>query len=103
VRTHLQPDAVFCQPQQYNHPRVELTEFERENSPRTAALVERLDYAAVLIAQARVEWDRFCQHQSSATNTASALERRLTLAYESMNNVRMALMPDKDAPQPGST
>jgi len=103
ARTHLEPSMTYCQSEIFTHRGVELTDAARQNDPRTADLVDRLDYAAVLVRQAHDEWDRFCDYESSAATTTASLERRLTLAYDSMNQVRVALVPTGPTPRPGST
>lgn len=103
ARTHLQPDDAYCKPEQFVHRKVTLDDAARRNDPRRAALVDRVDYAAVLVRQAHDEWNRFCSHQNSAVGTVAALEQRLMLAYSSMNQVRVALAPCEATPAPGST
>jgi hypothetical protein len=103
ARTHLQPDDAYCKPELFVHRKVTLDDETRRNDPQRAALVDRVDYAAVLVQQAHDEWNRFCSHQNSAVGTVAALEQRLTLAYASMNQVRVALEPCESTPAPGST
>jgi hypothetical protein len=103
ARTHLQPDDTYCKPEVFVHRKVTLDDATRQNDPQSAALVDRVDYAAVLVRQAHDEWNRFCSHQNSAVGTVAALEPRLTLAYASMNQVRGALQPCDATPAPGST
>ncbi len=103
VRTHFYPDDAYCKPEFFSRQAVLLTPEQRANDPRTASLVDQLDYAATLIQQAHDEWDRFCRRESSAPTTVQVLERRLMPAYASMNAVRVALLPDQSTPLPGST
>ena len=103
ARTHLDPDPALCGVESFERKAVTLTAEARERDPRSAALVDHLDYAAALITQAHDEWTLFCTRRSSAVNTAAQLERRLLPAYDSMNQVRVALLPSESAPQPGST
>jgi hypothetical protein len=103
ARTHLDPEPALCGPETFERQAVTLTAEAREGDTRTAALVDRLDYAAALVTQAHDEWTLFCTRRSSAVNTAAQLERRLLPAYDSMNQVRVALLPSEAAPQPGST
>jgi len=103
ARTHLQPDDAYCKPEQFVHRKVILDDAARQKDPQRAALVDRVDYAAVLVRQAHGEWNRFCNHQNSAVGTVAALEQRLMLAYSSMNQVRVALEPCEATPAPGST
>jgi hypothetical protein len=103
VRTHFYPDDAYCKPEYFEHKSVPLTPEQRQADLYTANLADQLDYAEVLIQQAHDEWDRFCAHESSAPTTAAVLEKRLLLAYESMNGVRVALAPSQATPQPGST
>lgn len=103
VRTHIKPDPAYCAPESFAYDSVTLSPQQREQDPHTANLVDRLDYAAILVGQAHDEWDRFCRSESSAVNTAGAMERRLLPAYQSLNQVRVAVLPSQATPQPGST
>jgi hypothetical protein len=103
ARTHLQPDDTYCKSEVFVHRKVTLDDATRQSDPQRAALVDRVDYAAVLVRQAHDEWNRFCSHQNSAVGTVAALEPRLTLAYANMNQVRGALQPCDPTPAPGST
>lgn len=102
-RVNLYPNDVYCQPETFKHPTVELSANERLEDPRAAVLLDQLDYAALLVQQAHDEWTRFCEHRSSASQTAAYLEQRLVNAYEYMNGVLVALKPSSVAPEPGST
>lgn len=103
VRANLSTEQADCSTEPFKHPVVRMTAAMRQADPASAALLDRLDYAALLIEQAHAQWMSFCGRTASAPLTARALEERLLPAYEHLNGVRVALLPAEDAPAPGST
>ena len=81
------PESARCQAPNFDHRPVTLNEDERQQDSAVATL-EQLDYADLLITQARSEWQKHCQSETPSANAAAYLKTRLEPAYSALERAR---------------
>lgn len=90
AQSNPRPDARQCERPNFDHHPVSLSESERQQDSAVATL-EQLDYADLLITQARGEWDRHCRGEVPSANAAAYLQSRLQPAYGALERAKAGI------------
>ncbi len=90
AQSHPRPDEARCQRSGFDHQPVSLSESERQQDSAVATL-EQLDYADLLITQARAEWEKHCRGEQRSANAAAYLQSRLEPAYSALERARAGI------------
>lgn len=90
AQSHPLPDEARCQRPDFDHQPVMLNETERQQDSAVGTL-EQLDYADLLLTQARAEWQKYCQGEQPGANAAAYLQSRLEPAFGALDLARSVI------------
>lgn len=99
LNTYQRPIPEICEDKTFEHNPVTITDEEREADETGGKLVDHLDYAGTLIAQAHEQWSRFCSLDAAANDTYALMNSRLLAANDSLNLVRDTIRQRKEPVQ----
>jgi len=86
--THSRLDSSVCMARDFGHHPVSA---DSNAEPILMDLIDHLDYAAMMIGQARDRWQQFCRGEV-LSSPAAFMESRLRPAYDSLNLIRATLL-----------
>lgn len=84
------PDDARCQRPEFDRQPVTLSDDERHQDSALATL-EQLDYADLLLEQARAEWQKHCRGEQLSANAAAYMQTRLEPAYGALERARAGI------------